>query len=132
MNNLKTARKSNNLKQKVVAKHLNIAPATYSRYETGVIKPSPEVLVQLSGLFGVSVDYLLGAGDYANDLCVKEDISYYGTSIKLNNILSDDEQAVEWKGNKLSVLDKKIIFALITAYQETKEWVIIRFKVNCK
>lgn len=60
MNNLAKYRKSKGLLQKDVAKMLGIATNTYCCYETGINEPSISVLLNLSDIFGVSVDELLG------------------------------------------------------------------------
>ena len=60
MKNLRAARKLKNLTQKDVAEQLNVTYQTYGRYETGKIKPDPDTIIQLSKLFNVSSDYLLG------------------------------------------------------------------------
>ena len=57
---LKELRKSKKLTQAQVANHLNLSKATISGYENNLKTPSVEVLIQLSLLYGVSTDYLLG------------------------------------------------------------------------
>jgi len=58
-NNLKSARVDRDIKQKDIAKMLNVSQNTYSQYETGVIAITEEVLVKLADYYDVSVDYLL-------------------------------------------------------------------------
>ena len=60
MNNFKKARKDKNFTQSYVAEILNVTNATISRYETGNMQPDNETLKQLSELYSVSIDYLLG------------------------------------------------------------------------
>lgn len=43
-----------------LAKRLRVAKQTVSNWENDNIQPSIEMLVRLSGIFGVSTDYLLG------------------------------------------------------------------------
>lgn len=62
--NLRAAREDRDLKQKDLAKVLNVSQNTYSQYETGVIALTAEVLIKLSNFYGVSIDYLL---DQTND-----------------------------------------------------------------
>ena len=57
--NLKAIREDRDIKQKDVAKILNVSQNTYSQYETGVIALTAEVLIKLSKYYGVSIDYLL-------------------------------------------------------------------------
>ncbi|MBE6755364.1 MAG: helix-turn-helix transcriptional regulator [Clostridia bacterium] len=57
--NLKNIREDNDIKQKDIAKVLNVSQNTYSQYETGVIALTAEVLIKLADYYGVSIDYLL-------------------------------------------------------------------------
>ncbi len=57
--NLRGIREDNDLKQKDIAKILNVSQNTYSQYETGVISLTAEVLIKLSDYYDVSIDYLL-------------------------------------------------------------------------
>lgn len=60
MLNFKKARTALGLSQALVANKLGIAQNTYSQYETGVREPSISLLHELSHLYEVSIDYLLG------------------------------------------------------------------------
>lgn len=60
MKSLKNLRKKRNLTQKDVADAIGITFQTYSYYETGRTKPTPETLCKLADFFGVTVDELLG------------------------------------------------------------------------
>ncbi len=57
--NLRGIREDKDLKQKDIAKYLNVSQNTYSQYETGVISLTAEILIKLSDYYGVSIDYLL-------------------------------------------------------------------------
>lgn len=57
--NLRSIREDRDIKQKDIAKVLNVSQNTYSQYETGVISLTAEVLIKLAVYYGVSVDYLL-------------------------------------------------------------------------
>lgn len=61
--NLRGIREDRDIKQKDIAKILNVSQNTYSQYETGVISLTAEVLIKLSDYYGVSVDYLLDRTD---------------------------------------------------------------------
>lgn len=56
---LREIREDNDIKQKDIAKYLNVSQNTYSQYETGVISLTAEVLTKLSDYYNVSIDYLL-------------------------------------------------------------------------
>ena len=62
-NNLKNIRIDNDIKQKDIAKILNVSQNTYSQYETGIIALTADVLIKLSDYYNVSVDYLLDRTD---------------------------------------------------------------------
>ena len=62
--NLRSIREENDIKQKDIAKYLNISQNTYSQYETGVISLTAEVLIKLANYYNVSIDYLLDRTDY--------------------------------------------------------------------
>ena len=61
--NLRSIREDRDIKQKEIAKILNVSQNTYSQYETGVISLTAEVLLKLADFYGVSVDYLLDRTD---------------------------------------------------------------------
>ena len=58
--NLREIRVNRKLKVQEVADYLCCLPSVYSRYENGKREPSVDILIKLSKLFGVSVDYLIG------------------------------------------------------------------------
>ena len=57
--NMKGLREDRDIKQKDIAKVLNVSQNTYSQYETGVISLAAEILIKLSDYYGVSIDYIL-------------------------------------------------------------------------
>ena len=57
---MKECREQNGMSQKYVAIELKIAPAQISKWESGVTAPSIEHLIDLSRLYHVTVDYLIG------------------------------------------------------------------------
>lgn len=61
--NIRAIREDNDIKQKEVAKILNVSQNTYSQYENGVIALTAEVLIKLSDFYDVSIDYLLDRTD---------------------------------------------------------------------
>ena len=56
---LQELRKNKKLSQKEVAAHLNIPATTYNTYESGRTEPPIEILVRLSYLYSVPVDFLV-------------------------------------------------------------------------
>lgn len=64
--NLKSIREDRDLKQKDIAKVLNVFQNTYSQYETGIIPLTAETLIKLSEYYGVSIDHLLDRSNNPN------------------------------------------------------------------
>lgn len=57
---LRELRQEKNMTQAQLAETINVARQAISSWERGETKPSSDNLVQLSQVYGVSVDYLLG------------------------------------------------------------------------
>ncbi len=57
--NLREIREDRDIKQKDIAKILNVSQNTYSQYETGIIPLTAETLIKLADYYNVSIDYLL-------------------------------------------------------------------------
>ncbi|MBO5040467.1 MAG: helix-turn-helix transcriptional regulator [Clostridia bacterium] len=64
--NLRGIREDRDIKQKDIAKVLNVSQNTYSQYETGIIPITAETLIKLADYYNVSVDYLLDRTDNPN------------------------------------------------------------------
>lgn len=60
---LKELREDNDIKQKDLAKELNILQNTYSQYENGQRQVPINILVTLALFYNTSVDYLLELTD---------------------------------------------------------------------
>lgn len=57
---LRALRIQNNLTQAQLAKKLGVTKSVISAYETGIRMPSYDIFVDISKIFKVSTDYLLG------------------------------------------------------------------------
>lgn len=57
---IKMLRETKNITQSELAKRLNITRSSVNAWELGISSPSTAYLVELSNLFHVSTDYLLG------------------------------------------------------------------------
>ena len=57
---LKDLRKSKRLKQKDIAKMLNVAESTYCGYEKETSEPTLDTLCKLADFYNVNLDYLIG------------------------------------------------------------------------
>ena len=64
--NLRAIREDRDIKQKDIAKYLNVSQNTYSQYETGIITLTAEVLIKLANYYNVSIDFLLDRTDNPN------------------------------------------------------------------
>lgn len=60
---LRDLREDADMNQTQVAKYLDMSQTGYSKYETGENDIPTQVLIKLSKLYNVSVDYLLGLTD---------------------------------------------------------------------
>ncbi len=79
MNRIKQLREEFNFSQNDLAERLGGAPSSVAMYEKGERKPSLDVLVKLSEIFGCTVDYLLCKSYYRN----------YDEFIKLDNFVTN-------------------------------------------
>lgn len=61
---LKETRKEKLLTQEELAERANISRVMVSRYETGTVIPTVDVLVSLADALDVTTDYLLGRSDH--------------------------------------------------------------------
>jgi repressor LexA len=66
MNRIKMLREEKHLTQQELADKLNSAKSTIGMYENGNRKPSYEVLIKLSEIFGCSIDYIVGTSNECN------------------------------------------------------------------
>ena len=60
---IRDLREDRDLKQKDLAKLLNCSQQVYSNYELGQRDIPTDILIKLSNLYQVSVDYILGISD---------------------------------------------------------------------
>lgn len=62
-NRLREMRKRHNWNQTQIAEKINMSQMGYSKYETGRIMLNTNLIVKLSRIYSVSIDYLLGLTD---------------------------------------------------------------------
>lgn len=58
--NIRDLREDKDLTQREIAEKLGVSQRAYSYYENGKRTLTPEILIKLSNVHNVSVDYLLG------------------------------------------------------------------------
>ena len=63
---LKMLRNETGMSQMAVAEKLGITQQAYANYERGARQPDLNMLLKISELFNVSVDYIIGKNDSAN------------------------------------------------------------------
>lgn len=71
--NLKEIRVNRKLKVQEVSDYLCCLPSVYSRYENGKREPSIDILLKLSKLYRVSVDYLIGNEEVVDTSITEEE-----------------------------------------------------------
>lgn len=74
MNRIKELRAEKNIFQSKLASLLKVRQNTISNWETGRSEPDQDALREMSKIFGVSIDYILGNTDIKSPL-TSEDIS---------------------------------------------------------
>lgn len=70
MKNLRKIRKLSGMTMKDLAERIGVSESAISQYENGKRQPGYETLIELSKIFNVSTDYLLGIED--NELSVTD------------------------------------------------------------
>lgn len=60
---IRALREDNDIKQKDIAKLLNMNQRKVSRLETKATEPTPEEIIRYCKIFDVSADYILGLSD---------------------------------------------------------------------
>ncbi|MBQ8688885.1 MAG: helix-turn-helix transcriptional regulator [Clostridia bacterium] len=60
---IRDLREDHDLTQKEVARKLNCSQQVYSNYELGQRDIPTDILIKISALYNVSVDYILGISD---------------------------------------------------------------------
>ena len=95
-------REKTGMKQADVARALNVQRQQISYYENDSRQPDLDRLKELSRLYGVSTDYLLGMTDVSSsDLEIKEVCNYTGLSENAVNILHKHSTVSKEIGNDL-------------------------------
>ncbi len=114
MENLRKIRKSKGIKQLEVANFLNITEASYSRYESGKVKITPETLGKLADFFNVSTEYLLGR--------ISKPFSTEELEFLSNTSKSDEDLLKQYKfnygGKEITQEEIKLLIELIRKMQK--------------
>ncbi len=108
-NNIRVARENAGMSQKQAALTLGVSAPTVSDWESGKIFPSAKNLIQLSKLYSVTTDYLLG--------CETEQPA--GIEIARGEILTDEEHDVLLKFRALSPTNRTKVLGYLDALTDT-------------
>ena len=92
MNRIKKLRQEKDILQSDLAKRLKVGQATISNWETGRYEPDQDALREMSKIFGVSIDYILGNTDIKNPL----------TSEDMNGLTEKQIKILEMMGQMTS------------------------------
>lgn len=92
--NLRAIRLDRKLKVQEVSDYLCCLPSVYSRYENGKREPSLDVLLKLSKLYRVSVDYLIGNNEVLGTRMTKEEADMIGAMRQADERAYQDALAI--------------------------------------
>jgi len=97
LNVIKELRKQKKISQAKLAENIHVTQATVSRWETGEMLPTLDILTELSKYFSVSIDYILG-NEQKNKPIISEDDELTNENIELFKKLPDDkkQQALDY------------------------------------
>ena len=87
--NLVMLRKSCDLTQEDLAKHLNLSRQAYSKYEQGTAEPSIGILINLADFFNISLDELVGRKLKQDIQAMKDMLVVKQINTDFKNIVSD-------------------------------------------
>ena len=88
------------LKVQEVSDYLCCLPSVYSRYESGKREPSLDILMKLSKLYHVSVDYLIGNNEVIDTSMTPNEV------IMVETMRQADERACQ---DALTILQNHIV-----------------------
>ena len=90
MERIKELRLARNMTQKELADMLGVDRTAVVKYETGKNGPTSEILIKLSKIFNVSLEYLLGVDDIKEEEIKKDLTTKYSDEVKkIYEILSE-------------------------------------------
>lgn len=95
-------RKKNMMTQEELAEKLCVSRQTVTKWESGLISPCLEYLIDLSHVFGVTIDTLI-----QDDDCLSEEISEYKNNDLIDFIVLAKQSTYASQNHKLSPLRKE-------------------------
>lgn len=97
---LKEIRKSKHFTQQDIAEKLNCDVTTYARYENGDRNPPLEILIKLSDVFDVSLDYLVGRQNFNESRLTLKERALLSASQNADERATDDAIMILQKHQK--------------------------------
>ncbi len=124
-NLLKELREKRGLNQNELAKILGLNMSTVSAYERGIRKPSKKILIKLSNLFEISLEYLLRASEELDFVKTKdkEDEELFQILSYLRQKGIDAENAFEYLQDQIPLLGLTGAGANILAQEKAEEYI---------
>lgn len=89
MNRIKELRQEKDILQSDLAKRLKVGQATISNWETGRYEPDQDALREMSKIFDVSIDYILGNTDIKKPLTSEDMSGLTEKQIKILEMMSE-------------------------------------------
>lgn len=116
-------RKDRGMKQKEIARELNVAVSTVSNYETDSHEPDLTNLCKLADMLGVSTDYLLGRTDIPTNINVlKESIHDMITKEEVIHMLEHlSKEDCAYLAKTMHLLYNNYISKAVTKTDETRK-----------
>lgn len=105
---IRDLRKNKKMSQQEVADLLHVVPATVSSWETSNSVPPINHIIDLSKLFGVTSDYILGlTGSMENQLCTQETCTHLKEKLEMcESRIKDKEMLIDFLMRQLDLVKK--------------------------
>lgn len=117
---IRELRKSKKLSQKEVAGKLNIPATTYNTYESGRTEPPIEILVRLSHLYEVPIDFIVQRDrTYRTEDDLQREIAKYTEQLaELDKAMAESDIDSPFAESLLNALGK--LTEAMTSYSQTE------------
>lgn len=113
---LKYLREQQDITQKDLAKKLNTKQSNISKFESGMLNISTEILKQIAEIFNVSTDYLIGTHDVS-----EKQLIMLQEAIRQSKNIKDDEYLIVLNEAKESDISAQEIRDFINIIKKRKK-----------
>lgn len=113
---LQKLRKENGMSQEELAEQLNVSRQAVSRWESGQGFPETEKLLQISNLYGVSLDYLLKSEKPVPEGSTPEESGYYASREAVEGYLATKRVGARRTALGVAVCILSLVFAMVLPY----------------